>query len=173
MGLDAGALAELEVLYAALPALACRGLCGASCAAHVDASHAERSRIAAAGADLDAPTTDGACPALSRAIVASGRCTVHEIRPMVCRLWGTATSMPCPHGCAPEGGLLDDAAATGLLAASLHAGGHRDAGLGQLLAVCQNDPAASAMLSARMRGDRTVEPALARRLVELRAAGRR
>ena len=51
----------------------------------------------------------------------------------------------------------------GLLAACLQAGGHRDTALGQLLAACRDDPAASAMLSARMREDRTVEPALARR----------
>ena len=98
MGLDAGAVAELEVLYAALPGLACRGPCGASCAAHVDASRAERARIAPSVVDPDSPTTDGACPALSRAIVASGRCTVHRLRPMVCQLWGTAASMPCSHG---------------------------------------------------------------------------
>ena len=78
---------------------------------------------------------------------------------MVCRPWGTAGSMPCRHGCAPESGLLDDAAAMGLLASSLQAGGHRDTALGQLLAVCRDDPAASAMLSARTGRDRTVEPA--------------
>lgn len=168
--LDAGAVAELEALYAALPALACKGLCASSCARHVDASHVERERIAAVGVDLDAPTADGACPALSRAIVASGRCTVHEVRPMVCRLWGAAASMPCPHGCSPEGGVLDDATAMTMLAASLQAGGHRDAGLVELLEVCMADPGAAALLSARMRGDRAVEPALARRLLALRAA---
>ncbi len=90
---------RLEQLYAALPALACRGLCGHSCAAHVDASAVERAWVAQHGVDLDAPTPDGACPALSRALVPTGRCTVHAVRPMVCRLWGTAAAMPCPHGC--------------------------------------------------------------------------
>ena len=167
-GLDHGAVDQLEALYAALPALACRGLCAHSCSAHVDASTVERARIAAAGVDLEAPTPDGACSALSRAMVASGICTVHPVRPMVCRLWGTTASMPCPHGCVPEGGLLDDGAAMGLLAASLDAGGHRDAGLRELLAACMADREAAALMSARLRGHRAVEPALAARLRQLR-----
>ena len=165
--LDHEAIERLEALYASLPALACKGLCAHSCSRHVDASTVERTRIAAAGVDLDAPTPDGACPALSRAMVATGVCTVHPIRPMVCRLWGTAASMPCPNGCAPAGGLLDDATAMGLLAASLEAGGHRDAGLREMLAVCMADSEAGALMSARLRGHRGVEPALAARLRQL------
>ena len=165
--LDHEAIEHLEALYASLPALVCRGLCAHSCSRHVDASTAERTRIAAAGVDLDAPTPDGACPALSRAMVATGICTVHPIRPMVCRLWGTAASMPCPHGCTPDGGLLDDATAIGMLAASLEIGGHRDAGLRELLAACMADPEAGALMSARLRGHRAVEPALAARLRHL------
>lgn len=101
---DEAALATLEALYASLPALECQGLCAHSCSAHVDASIVERERIAAAGVDLDAPTADGACPALSRALVTTGRCTVHRLRPMICRLWGSAASMPCPHGSPPPAG---------------------------------------------------------------------
>ena len=165
--MDLGAVDQLEELYAALPALTCRGLCAHSCSAHVDASTVERARIAAAGVDLDAPTPDGACPALSRAMVTTGICTVHAIRPMVRRLWGAVASMPCPHGCVPDGGLLGDAAAMGLLAASLDAGGHRDAGLRELLAACMADPEAGALMAARLRGHRGVEPVLAARLRQL------
>ena len=166
--MDHEAIFQLEALYAALPALSCRGLCAHSCSRHVDASTVERSRIAATGVDLGAPTPDGVCPALSRAVVATGVCTVHAIRPMVCRLWGAAASMPCPHGCVPDGGLLDDASAMGMLAASLDAGGHRDAGLRELLATCMADPQAGALMAARLRGHRGVEPALAARLRQLR-----
>lgn len=162
--LDEGAIATLEALYARLPALECKGLCGHSCNSHIDASHVERARIAAAGIDLDAPTPDGACPALSRALVSSGRCTVHPLRPMVCRLWGAATAMPCPHGCTPHGGPLDDRATLEAIAASLDAGGHHDAGLRAVLATCMSDPVAAALMAARLRGQRSVEPALATRL---------
>ena len=29
-------------------------------------------------------------------------CTVYAERPLICRLFGTSASLPCPHGCAPE-----------------------------------------------------------------------
>ena len=28
-------------------------------------------------------------------------CTVYAERPLICRLFGTTASLPCPHGCAP------------------------------------------------------------------------
>jgi Fe-S-cluster containining protein len=43
------------------------------------------------------------CPAL-----ADGRCTVYEDRPTICRLWGAAQSMPCPHGCTPADALTQE-----------------------------------------------------------------
>lgn len=73
--------------------------------------------------DANAGGGDGAggyrCPALGE----DGSCRVHEVRPMVCRLWGAVASLPCPHGCTPDGGLLSDADGLDLLAASLQAGG--------------------------------------------------
>ncbi len=59
------------------------------------------------------------CPALT----ADDRCSVYEDRPTVCRLWGAQQAMPCPHGCQPDGGLLDDVTGLQLLAQSLSAGG--------------------------------------------------
>ena len=166
----AAAISRLEALYAALPALACKGLCGASCSAHVDASALERERVAAAGVDLGAPTGDGACPALSRALVASGRCTVHAVRPMVCRLWGAAASMRCPHGCLPDGGVMGDREALGALLASLEVGGHRDDGVRAVMQACLDDEVAAGLMGALIRGRREVKPALAARLHALRAA---
>jgi Fe-S-cluster containining protein len=43
-----------------------------------------------------------------------GRCTVYDIRPMICRLYGTMETMPCPHGCLPVGGLLGERRAKAL-----------------------------------------------------------
>lgn len=97
----AAAINELEALYAALPALACKGLCQHSCEEHVEASDLEHARARTAGVDLTAPTATGACPALVSTFGA-GHCGIHPVRPMVCRLWGIAASMPCPHGCLPD-----------------------------------------------------------------------
>lgn len=166
----ADAVEHLEELYAALPPLSCRGLCGHSCSAHVDAPAVERARIAEAGVDLDAPTADGACPALSRALVPTGRCTVHQVRPVVCRLWGTAAAMPCPHGCTPVGGLVEDRRALSWLLASLEVGGHAfgaDPRMREMVEAAQGDEVAAGLLARYLRGDRSVAAALAARLAGL------
>jgi len=155
-------LADLDALYARLPAMECQGLCADSCHTHVDASDAERTRLLRRhGLDLDAPTPDGACPALSRSF-GLGRCSVHADRPMICRLWGAAAAMPCPHGCTPDGGRLDDRATLQLLADSLATGGHRDGGLADLLHLLMDDPIAAALVARMLRGDHTAKPALIR-----------
>jgi len=101
----AAALAELERLYTDLPDLACKGLCGHSCTQHIDASTTERDQLLTEDRlDLDTPTPDRACPAHTRTLAGTGSCTVHPHRPMICRLWGIAASMPCPHGRTPTSG---------------------------------------------------------------------
>src|SRR2546429_6087610 len=45
---------------------------------------------------------------LFRSMLRNGRCTVYEVRPMICRLWGMVEGMQCPHGCVPEGGHLTE-----------------------------------------------------------------
>lgn len=158
-------LERIEELYAQLPALSCRGLCEDSCAEHIDASAAERRRLLDAGVDLDAPTPDGACPALTHTFGA-GRCSVYTIRPMICRLWGVADSMPCPHGCVPAGGLLDDATAMRWMLTSLEAGGHDKHGpqIRALLELALHDTDAASMLARFLRGDRSITIALFERL---------
>ena len=32
----------------------------------------------------------------------SGRCSAYEVRPTICRLWGTTKPMACPWGCKPD-----------------------------------------------------------------------
>lgn len=163
-------VASLEALYAALPVLECLGLCGHSCAQHVDASAAERTRITQQGVDLDAPTQSGACPALTRTAWGADRCSVHAVRPMICRLWGTAAAMPCPHGCRPEGGLVDDRVAMRWMVSSLQIGGHRHADIEDLMNRCLEDSVAASLLARFLRGDRSVAVDLRARLRVLAAA---
>lgn len=61
---------------------------------------------------------DYRCPAL-----VEGRCTVYDVRPTVCRIWGSADSVPCPWGCVPRGGRLSEAEASSLFHISLDIGG--------------------------------------------------
>jgi len=167
---DVSAVVErLEQLYAQLPNLLCLGLCEASCGEHIDASTAERRRLLAAGVDLDEPTADGFCPALTRTF-GVGQCSVHAIRPTICRLWGATASMPCPHGCLPEGGRLDDASAMRWMMTSLEIGGHADVApqVRDLLELALTDQLAAGLLSRFLRGDRTVTAALYKRMTLLR-----
>lgn len=100
---------ELDALYAAVPAMQCKGLCHHSCSS-VMMTEVERERIAARhgvtipdGAfELGKP--GGRCPALN----IFGRCAVYGDRPLVCRLWGAVPGMECPHGCEPVGGMLSE-----------------------------------------------------------------
>lgn len=99
----AGARAALVALYAELPKMQCQGLCADSCYSLVQ-TPLERDLVAdVTGVQLalvQAPPT--ACPALGML----NTCTVYEVRPMICRLWGMSSGMRCQYGCEPEGGFL-------------------------------------------------------------------
>lgn len=117
--LDAPAGGGLEALYARIPRLECRKLCGHACGPIV-APEEEWRRLAAAGGDRG--DGDGlACPYLDRA---AGLCEVYEARPLICRLWGVAEALPCPHGCEPER-RLDAAETEALLAEAIARSGGR------------------------------------------------
>lgn len=105
------AYAELDELYAQLPALDCIGRCHDSCF-DVDAPELERQRVEEAGGALVPPVTRAR---LLRAVAAEGRlphrcpslgplnnCTVYAVRPLICRAFGTARDLRCMHGCVPE-----------------------------------------------------------------------
>lgn len=92
--------AAMDALYAELPTMKCRGLCFDHCGPIV-LSAEEWQRIKERKGNVQAGP-DHVCPMLNPA----GRCTVYEIRPMICRLWGVVDSMRCPHGCKPEAGYL-------------------------------------------------------------------
>lgn len=98
-------MTDLDQVYAQIPTVECRLRCQDSCR-DVPILTAEQDR-------LQLPTAFDVCPKLS----GFGTCTVHEDRPLMCRLWGVTENMPCPHGCTPtrmltvaEGAALVDAA---------------------------------------------------------------
>lgn len=121
--------AELEALYAQVPDVGCQQKPGClnSCGP-VDGGLRERIRLARAGVKLPPKRVSDAllrlrghytCPAL-----VGEQCTVYEVRPMICRLWGAWEPLPCPYGCRPAGGkLLSAAEGLALLDAAQCAGG--------------------------------------------------
>ncbi|GAA2830435.1 YkgJ family cysteine cluster protein [Nonomuraea rubra] len=117
--------AALDELYAKVPQPGCKGLCVDSCGP-VGMNPREHQRIRERGVNIPhhrdalaqlAETGDYTCPALK-----DGQCSVYDVRPMSCHLWGAVETMPCPYGCRPEEGLLPDAEGHALLAQSLDVG---------------------------------------------------
>jgi len=49
---------------------------------------------------------DLTCPYLKQK-----RCSIHDARPLACRMYGTVAGMLCPHGCTTSGTPLSDAQA--------------------------------------------------------------
>lgn len=112
---------KLDDAYALIPGINCRGLCWDQCTV-VPATDLERRRMAEAGhpiptwedgvlASTEAGETQR-CPALS----AFGRCRAYASRPAMCRLYGVAEGLRCPHGCVPDRVLADSTAAAVLAA---------------------------------------------------------
>lgn len=93
---------RLDELYARLPPLECKQLCSDSCGPFVTSEH-ELARVQrAAGRPLEHSADCADCSMLTT----DRRCSVYDIRPMICRLWGMTENMPCPYGCVPDGGRL-------------------------------------------------------------------
>lgn len=98
---------RLDALYAELPRLECKGLCAHSCIP-IEMAPGERDRIRRE-TGVEIPPGDDLIAKGHTSCVAlkDGRCTVHPLRPMICRQWGIDETMPCPHGCLPEGGWMN------------------------------------------------------------------
>lgn len=98
-------LRQIEKIYAPLPAINCKGDCHHSCRGiqlSVTESHNIRKRT---GVLFRGNLPGRVCPFLDRE---TKLCTVHDIRPLVCRLYGVTQRMQCPHGCTPERLLTDE-----------------------------------------------------------------
>lgn len=121
---------RLSDLYALVPEVNCKGLCQAFCGP-VMMSDTEHDRLVNLGHDIprwrpetfademQAGRVEMACPVLA----ADGSCSAYAHRPMVCRLWGAAEELRCPHGCEPTR-LLTPQQARDLLLRSVTAGTH-------------------------------------------------
>jgi hypothetical protein len=108
---------RIEALYAQVPPIPdCRGHCWVSCGP-ADISPWELKRLREAGHPITPnkiasnSTTEFWCEALGP----DGKCRAYVIRPLLCRIWGAVSWLPCPHGCQPEGGWMRDADALRLI----------------------------------------------------------
>lgn len=101
--------AQLAEIYAKIPSIECKGLCQESCGI-IPVHRPELKRIRKkTDVDLDAHTvkldgitaifnsTTDTCP-----LLVDGRCSVYDVRPFICRVFGVVEGMTCRHGCKPE-----------------------------------------------------------------------
>lgn len=119
---------RLDALYAELPKLECQRKCQQSCGALIMGEHEARRIEAATGKPLqETGGKDGlTCPYLD---MHSGDCTVREVRPLICRMWGLGDfeMMACPWGCVPERILTtDEMQAFRLRVRAISGGGERN-----------------------------------------------
>ncbi len=90
---------RLKHFYSRLPKVACQMKCGGpilNTCTIVSGTELERQRIEAAVGRESLKIKDvNVCPLLK-----DGKCTVYELRPTVCRMWGSWAWQPsCPYGC--------------------------------------------------------------------------
>lgn len=84
---------RLEAIYAALPEVPCKRLCQ-DCCSFIGTFRVERERMQAAGARVP-KMTEPTCPHL----MFNGECGAHDLRPVICRLYGATEDLECPFGC--------------------------------------------------------------------------
>lgn len=120
---DTAKLAKIDALLGKLPTFKCKEGCY-DCCGPVELSRLEYMRcIQASGRtaedvrlQMQNNLKQGTylCPLLN---TETGRCTVYEVRPAICRLFGVVRNqLLCPHGFAPESStLLSDKQARDIL----------------------------------------------------------
>lgn len=126
---------ELNALYDQVPELDCKGHCHHSCGP-IKMSARERQRLAQAGHKVSDYQTMLAKAQADPAHAAehltcnlldpdTRKCRAYELRPMICRVWGSSDALPCPYGCQPkdEQPRLSEDQTVELMDASVAAGG--------------------------------------------------
>jgi len=106
---DREALETLEGLYRLIPSIPCRRLCADACGALI-LTDLEARRLQAETHIKPRTLPVISHPSAGRCVYlapAQDRCTVHAIRPLICRVWGVLKRLSCPHGCTPSTWLSD------------------------------------------------------------------
>lgn len=94
---------KLEVLYARIPKISCKGLCADNCTV-ILMTPLERRRLQTSGrvAPNALEVLKMAKPVCPLLCPATRACTAYELRPLICRLYGVVARLRCPYGCKPE-----------------------------------------------------------------------
>jgi uncharacterized protein len=120
---NAEKLARIDAILSTIPAFKCKEGC-ADCCGPVQLSRLEYHRcVKASGRTADDVRRQMEknikkkiyqCPLVNQK---THCCTVYDVRPAICRIFGTTRGLPCPHGYAPEAAqMLSDERAREILA---------------------------------------------------------
>jgi len=99
---------KLDELYKEIPSIECKGLCHPSCTvipvAKIENRRA-RDRLGKSPYNslfdtLEEAKVNGLIPPC-RALK-NGKCSIYDIRPAICRLYGVSEGLPCMFGCKPK-----------------------------------------------------------------------
>ena len=87
---------RLDDIYESIPvSIECKGHCQGSCGP-IAMTPDEFRRISEASETIPTVDEHATC-----SLLVGGRCSVYDVRPIICRLWGMVRGMECPWGCKP------------------------------------------------------------------------
>jgi hypothetical protein len=110
---------RLAHLYRQLPKVQCQGKCQEACGPIACSSAEAEIMRRHSGRELSFDARTGRCNYLNE----GGRCDVYEVRPLVCRIFGTSEKLPCIWGCKPAAPLMSELQEGQLFALVLAVGG--------------------------------------------------
>jgi hypothetical protein len=93
---------RLAEIYAKIPPVDCIGKCANTCTTFPVPRAEQRVIRRATGADIGLRAGNGNPYKMCPLLTADRRCGGHDVRPLICRLWGATDTMICPHGCRPR-----------------------------------------------------------------------
>lgn len=105
---------KIKKIYAQIPKVACKGHCSNACT-HIMMSDIEHQRIInfmgydpiRTDEEMLKILNDKAFDCISCPLLKEKRCTIYDIRPAICRIYGTTKGLRCPYGCKPTKWLKD------------------------------------------------------------------
>ncbi len=120
---------KLDKIYRKLPKLNCKGKCTDSCSL-IKVAELERKRIKDflghdpfIQSDKFLETVMSLKPEEWKcSLLKEGKCSIYNMRPLICRLFGLVEKMACPFGCVPERWLSDEEAREYLTKAKYYEG---------------------------------------------------
>ncbi len=105
---NAEKLAKIDDILSTIPAFKCKEGC-ADCCGPIQLSRLEYHRCVKASGrtaqdvrqhmERNLRQQTYQCPLLNKK---TNQCSVYEVRPAICRIFGTTKDLPCPHGYAPD-----------------------------------------------------------------------